>query len=223
VVQDWKKEIVNELTVMRLGGAPKKAPLTDDEQAELTASFVRRYARDTPRWNNQALEKPVNTFEFKIDRDTDGAQRSQIYIMGHFKISDDEAFVIDVGVGGAGYFICPITNWWGTTNGIMHRTGSLNKAQSVANNDGNYTFVISKSDPGVHNWIDPCGMGEGILTLRWAEFENDQPGDDLGVMARVVKLSNLEAELPSETKFVSAEERQFQLKERAASYAWRLG
>ena len=175
VVMDWSNEMINDLSIERLGGAPKKAPLTDDEQAELTASFLRRYYTSTARWNDQTLSKPVNGFDFTIDRDTDGAQRSQIYIMGHFKVPDDEALVVNLRTGGAEYFIVPITNWWGTTNAINTRTASMNKAQSVPDADGTYTFVISAKDPGVHNWVDPCDMHEGILTLRWAEFPGGRP------------------------------------------------
>ena len=43
----------------------------------------------------------------------------------------------------------PLSNIWGTTLDIVDRTGSLNKAQSVANEDGTYTYVISPTDPGV--------------------------------------------------------------------------
>ena len=107
------------------------------------------------RWNQQALGRPVNSFSFTIDRDTDGALRNQIYIMGKFELADDEALVLDVHLGGAKYFIAPITNIWGTTNEIVRRNGSLNSAQSRPNGDGTYTFVVSVADPGVHNWIDP--------------------------------------------------------------------
>jgi hypothetical protein len=222
VVQDWEKEEINALSIERLGPPPKKPPLTDDQQAELTAAFLRRYSTDTARWNNQTLSKPVNGFDFTIDRDTDGAQRSQIYIMGHFKLADDEALVVNLRTGGAQYFIVPITNWWGTTNAVNTRTASMNKAQSVANADGSYTFVISAKDPGVHNWVDPCDMHEGILTLRWAEFPGGVPGQDLGATSKVVKLADLKSELPAETKFVTAEERTAQQAEREAGYSWRL-
>jgi hypothetical protein len=222
VVMDWSKEMINELSIERLGGPPKHPPRSADEQAELTASFLRRYATDTARWNNQTLSKPVNGFDFTIDRDTDGAQRSQIYIMGHFRLADDQALVINLRTGDAGYFIVPITNWWGTTNDVANRTASLNKVQSVPNADGTYTFVISTRDPGVHNWVDPCDMHEGILTLRWAEFPDGGPGSDLGADSRVVKLSDLRSVLPPDTKFVTAEERLKQQVDRTASYAWRL-
>ena len=73
----------------------------------------------------------------------------------------------------------PLSNIWGTTLNIVDRTGSLNKAQSVPNADGSYTYVISPVDPGVANWIDSDGLREGILTLRMAEFDEGGPRPDL--------------------------------------------
>lgn len=222
VVQDWARDTCNELAIERLGAAPSKPALTLDEQAELTAKFMLDYADNTSRYNQQAYNKPVNELQFKIDRDTDGALRNQVYIMGHFDLDDDEALVIDVNLAGAGYFIAPITNFWGTTNDVLNRTGSMNQAQTLPNSDGTRTLVVSKNDPGVHNWVDTSGMRDGILTLRWAEFPGGSPSDELGASSRVVKLAKLREALPEETKWVSAEERKQQLAARAAAYLRRL-
>jgi hypothetical protein len=148
VIHDWAGDRANLLTIERLGGPPAPPALSDEEQVALTASFMRKYADNTMRWNQQALGRPVNSFSFTIDRDTDGALRNQIYIMGKFELADDEALVLDVNLGGAKYFIAPITNIWGTTNEIVRRNGCLNSAQSRANSDGTYTFVVSLADPG---------------------------------------------------------------------------
>jgi hypothetical protein len=116
----------------------------------------------------------------------------------------------------------PIGNVWGTTLDIVDKTSSLNKAQSVANADGTFTYVLSRRDPGVHNWIDPCGLGEGILTLRMAEFPGSRPNDDLAARSRVVPFASLRAELPAGTKWVTPAERSAQLAARAAAYKRRL-
>ena len=129
--------------------------------------------------------------------------------------------VLDVHLGGAKYFIAPITNIWGTTNEIVRRTGSLNSAQSKPNGDGTYTFVVSTPDPGIYNWIDPDGMREGLMTLRWAEFDGGRPSPQLGVQSRIVKLAELPRAVPKDA-FVTPDGRRSQLAERAASYAWRL-
>jgi len=222
VILDWALDRPNSLRIERLGGPPKTPSRSADEQAELTAEFMRTYADNTVRWNAQALDKPVNTFRFTIDRETDGALRNQIYILGQFHLRDDEALVLTVRMGGARYFVAPITNLWGTTNDIVNRTGSLNKAQSVANADGTYTYVVAVDDPGVHNWVDPCDLHEGILTLRWAEFPSGRPGTDVGVESAVVPFDQLRERLPAETKWLTSAERQQQLAARARSYAWRL-
>jgi len=222
VIQDWSTETPNELEIERLGSDPGRPALTSDEQASLTARFMLHYADSTVRWNAQALEKPANELLFTIDRDTDGALRNQMYILGHFKLEDDEALVLDVHTGGARYFIAPITNVWGTTNEIAERTGSLNLSQSLPNADGSYTYVLSRKDPGVHNWLDPSDMGEGILTLRWAEFPSGRAGTDVSAASRVVRFGELEKSLPPETRFVTPDERAAQCSERAAAYRRRL-
>ena len=222
VIHDWARDRANLLSIERVDGPTSRPPLSEAEQVALTARYMRRYAENTMRWNQQALGRPVNGFSFTIDRDTDGALRNQIYIMGKFELADDEALVLDVNLGGAKYFIAPITNIWGTTNEIVTRNGCLNSAQSRPNADDSYTFVVSLADPGVHNWIDPDDMHEGLMTLRWAEFEGGRPSPQLGVRSRVVKLADLPGALPRDTVFVTADERRRQLADRAASYAWRL-
>jgi len=222
VIHDWARDRANHLSIERLSGPPARAPRGGEEQVALAATYMRKYAENTMRWNQQALGRPVNSFSFTIDRDTDGALRNQIYIMGKFDLADDEALVLDVHLGGAKYFIAPITNIWGTTNEIVRRTGSLNSAQSKPNGDGTYTFVVSTADPGIHNWIDPDGMREGLMTLRWAEFDGGRPSPQLGVQSRIVKLAELPGAVPKDTTFVTPDARRRQLADRAASYAWRL-
>jgi hypothetical protein len=163
-----------------------------------------------------------NRFHLAYSADQGGALRNQVYVGGHFRLEDDEAFVVDINDGGARYFTVPISNVWGTTLGIKDRTASLNKAQSRPNPDGTWTYVISNADPGVHNWVDPCGLSEGILTLRMAEFPDQRPTDGLAASGRVVKLADLEAELPPGSSEVNAAERSQQLARRAAAYARRL-
>ncbi len=223
VLMDWKRERINRLSIERLGGAPGRPAPSLEEELELAARYMWKWARETDRWNAQPEGIPVNHFEFKIDRDTDGALRSQIYVLGHFRLaSDDEALVLTVDLGGADYFVAPISNAWGTTLDIQNRTASLNRAQSQPNADGTITYVLSVRDPGVHNWLDPCGLHEGTLTLRWAEFAKDRPEGGPSVTSRVVPLAGLRDHLPAETAFVTPEMRRRQCEERAASYAWRL-
>lgn len=221
VLLDWTLDTPNQLSVEKLG-APTKPAFSEDEQARLTAQFMREFADNTVRWNAQALQRPANSIDFTIDRDTDGALRNQFYVLGHFQLRDDEALLLTLHTAGAQYFIVPITNVWGTSNEIVHRTGSLNKAQSVANADGTYTFVIAVRDPGIHNWVDPSDMSEGIITARWAEFPDGRPDGKVALESRLVKFADLERELPADTRRVTPAQRAEQLAQRAAGYLRRV-
>jgi len=222
VMLDWARDEPNELAIERLGGPPATPPLGETEQAEKTAAMMLRFAEFTQKLARGMLASPTNRFSLAYSADKGGALRKQVYIGGNFCLDDDEAMVIDVCDGGAGYFVVPTGNVWGTTFDIVDHTSSLNKAQSAPNADGTYTYVLAQHDPGVHNWIDPCGMRDGILTLRMAEFPGGRPRADLGATSRVVPVSKLRDELPDETRWVTPAERTRQLAERAAGYRRRL-
>lgn len=221
VVTYWADERPNDLTIERLGGPSTKPERSFDQKVADAQAMLIRNIDSTMRWNAQALDKPANMFDFVIDRDTDGALRNQVYIMGHFDLRDEEGLLIEIGMGGAGYFLAPITNLWGTTNDIVDRTSSLNISQIKTDADGMVRLLVSQKDPGIWNWLDSCDMGDGIMTLRWAEFATGRPGEDFGVKGRVIKLADVAREMPHAVR-VSPDERRRQQEERAASYLWRI-
>ena len=221
VLLDWGRDDPNWFTVERLGGAPEVPALTLGEQADRTAAMMTHFADFTGKLSHGMYKAPENHFSLAWTADHTGAMRNQVYVAGRFVLAPDEVFVVDVSDGGAEYFTVPLSNIWGTTLDVLDRTGSLNKAQSVPNPDGTYTFVIGASDPGVHNWIDTDGLLEGILTLRMAEFPEGGPREDLSARGRVVKIDALETELP-DLLCVDAAGRAAQLATRRAGYLRRL-
>ncbi|OBI90136.1 DUF1214 domain-containing protein [Mycobacterium asiaticum] len=221
VLLDWERDDPNYFEVQRLGGPPAAPSRTLDEQAEATASMMAYFADFTGKLSHGVYKMPANHFNLAWSADKVGAMRNQVYVMGRFDLAPDEAFVVDVNDGGAEYFTVPLSNIWGTTLDIVDRTGSLNKAQSVANEDGSYTYVIAPEDPGLANWIDSDGLREGILTLRMAEFGEAGPREDLGARGRVVKRDLLDAEVPYLPR-VTAQLRASQLAQRRAAYLRRL-
>lgn len=222
VMLDWANDDPNWLEIVRLGPAQSRGPLDDDELAARAATYMKKFADFSHGLSKGMTMGKPNRFHLAYSADQGGALRNQVYVGGHFRLEDDEAFVIDVNDGGAAYFTVPISNVWGTTMGILDRTGSLNKAQSEPNTDGTWTYVVSNADPGVHNWVDPCGLTEGILTLRMAEFPDSRPLDGLAASGRVVKLADLESALPTGTREVTPDERAAQLAARRAAYVRRL-
>ncbi|HEV7851864.1 MAG TPA: hypothetical protein VGP27_10985 [Mycobacterium sp.] len=221
VLLNWDRDDPNHLSVQRLGPATTTPPRTVDEQADATADMMAYFANFTGKLSHGVYKMAPNNFNLAWSADRVGAMRNQVYVMGRFDLNPGEAFVVDMSDGGAEYFTVPLSNIWGTTLDIVGRTGSLNKAQSVPNEDGTYTYVISPVDPGLANWIDSDGLNEGILTLRMAEFGGDGPNEDLGARGRVVKLEDLDNELPTARR-VSAQDRAAELADRRAAYLRRL-
>ena len=102
----------------------------------------------------------------------------------------------------------------------MTKNGSLNNSQAKVNQDETYTFILSVNDPGVFNWLDPSGLSEGILTLRWSGFPNDIVGENLFAKSKVMLISNALNEITDDHR-ISSEERLNQLQVREESYSWR--
>lgn len=128
-----------------------------------------------------------------------------------------------VQTGGAGYVVFPVTDPWLVTVDPIRHQSSLNNVQAAPNTDGSYTFVVSTQDPGVANWIDPAGLHEGTIMVRWQNLPATKPlAGGPSIQTQVVKLSNLANVLPVGTRYVSAAQRAQQLTDRAAGYARRV-
>ena len=219
---DWHKDRPNILDIEIIKSTRSGKRFNTKKKLEIVKAYMQKWAANTTRWNQQALSKPVNEFSFKIDRDTDGALRNQVYLLGHFALpSSDHCIKLDINLDGAKYFIAPITNIWGTTNDIVTKNGSLNNSQSKINQDGTYTFILSLNDPGVYNWLDPSHLSEGILTLRWSGFPDEIVGENLYAESRVMLIDDAVKEIADDHK-ISSMERLNQLQKREESYQWRL-
>ncbi|WP_460355127.1 hypothetical protein [Mycobacterium sp. ZZG] len=142
---------------------------------------------------------------------------TQLQSAGYFHLADDQALVVSVTPGNARYFTVPVTNLWTITGDYWNEQTSLNNAQALPNPDGTYTFVISPTDPGVHNWVSTGGLNKGTLSLRFQDLDlNAAPTPT--VDAQVVALPDLPAVLPPTTIYLSAAQRQEQLDIRRAAF-----
>ena len=142
---------------------------------------------------------------------------TQLQSLGYFQLNDGQTLVVTVDPGNAGYFVVPVTNEWTVTNNYWDYQTSLNNSQAVANPDGTYTFVISKTDPGVANWVSTGGLDQGTLFLRFQALDPNST-DKPAVSAQVVQIDGLGTVLPSTTVYVTPEERAAQIAARQAGF-----
>ena len=98
---------------------------------------------------------------------------NQLQSNGYFQLDDEQALVLTIDPGNAGYFIVPVYNDWTITDNYWDQQTSLNNAQAVKNADGTYTVVISKNDPGVTNWVSTGGLNQGTIAIRFQDLADN--------------------------------------------------
>jgi hypothetical protein len=219
---DWTSETPLDLTIERLDLALAD-PLSDTQIADRA---VHRLIEDVPLYywfTRLCTGKPLNTMLGPIPSGQLGGLVSQAGTQSRFKLADDEAAVLTIDPAGATYAAIAACDWWFRSLEYWHRTASFTQANAVRDPDGCYTFVLSGSDPGVHNWVDTCGRHEILLQYRWQGLPIDPVRSGPAVrMARVVKLAELDTVLPQGTTMVTPREREQQREWRRAGYARRL-
>src|SRR6202012_3692195 len=145
---------------------------------------------------------------------------TQAYSMGHFRLTEDQALVITITMGSAGYAIIPATNYWGGIGDYLNHRTCISSGKAVPNPDGSLTFVVARKDPGGANWVETDGLDEGTLCVRWTAFKQDG-GPMPTLEAKLVDLAGLDAALPLGTPHVDAAERRAQIAAHAQDYtAW---
>ncbi len=142
---------------------------------------------------------------------------TQLQSAGYFQLTDAQALVVTVDPGNAGYFTVPITDLWTITGNYWDEQTSLNIAQSIANPDGTYTFVLSPTDPGVANWVSTGGLNQGTISIRFQDLDQTSPATPK-VSSQVVPIDGLGAVLPPTTVYVTAEQRRAQIAQRQLGY-----
>jgi hypothetical protein len=148
---------------------------------------------------------------------------TQAYSMAHFKLRGDQALVIRMTMGSAGYAIIPATNYWGGIGDFLNHRTCVSSPNALANPDGSFTYVVARQDPGVANWVETDGLDEGTLCARWTAFKQD--GSPMPTLeAQLVTLGDLDSALPAGTPRFDAAARKARIARHAADYtAWSRG
>ena len=139
------------------------------------------------------------------------------YAFCFWNLADDEALVLETTVPDAHYWSFQLYEM-GTYElvDMVEHQSSLNQRQVSVDADGKIRIVIAGRDPGVANWLDTAGRRVGQFTFRFF-WSNADPE----FTARVVKLADLDADLPADTVRVDAAARAAVLAARRAHFAFR--
>ncbi|ORB63994.1 DUF1214 domain-containing protein [Mycolicibacterium tusciae] len=159
--------------------------------------------------------RPVNT----VSQPSSNAEflANQLQSNGHFQLEDDQALVLTIDPGDAGYFVVPTYNVWTITNDYRNEPASLNMDQAKRNPDGTYTVVISPTDPLAANWISTNDLNQGTLAIRFQDIDPDSPNQPRIVDQRVMTHDELREFLPAED-FITEQDRLDQIESRQAGF-----
>jgi hypothetical protein len=217
---NWQKQAPASLAVRRVAGPPAPPGRTPSQLATGTAALITNFGETFFPYALQLTARyPVNTLSpLQLPGAQPGTLPTQAQSFGHFSLCDDQALVITVNSGGAAYLTVPVTDDWLITTDYRDHTSSINNAQAVPDHDGNYTFVLSVPDPGIYNWIDPAGLHQGTLFLRWQDLPYPLPPPGPSASATLLPFPRLADFLPSGTPKVTPRQRERQLQARKAGY-----
>jgi hypothetical protein len=149
--------------------------------------------------------------------DAQGALEGQVYYDGIHEINDDEALIVETALPKqCRYWQILVADDRFATVDWVNRQSSLNDVQAQVDSDGRFRAVISKQDPGVHNWLDKADYPWGIIQMRF-NHATDFPE------ATVTKVSvtDVRKHLPADAPTVGPTERKEQLRLRREGAQWR--
>jgi hypothetical protein len=148
-----------------------------------------------------------------------GGLVSQMIMFARLQVDESHAFVFTIGEGDAPYRNIVLHDYWFRTIDYWKRQSCLNNGQSTPNPDGSITYVVSHGDPGVANWLDPCGFEHLLVVNRWQGMRG---GAQPTAEGRLVPISDLESALPVDVPRVTAGQRAQQLRERQETFQLRF-
>jgi hypothetical protein len=208
---DWEGEIDPVLSIECLDPVPPKPRLSPDEIAARIGEMARFPARKTrlyhPMQNGVKDRVGFNVFE---PVRYPGALVKQTYWPACFQFEPDEALILETEIPvRAPYWNVQLNDPLFNALEYVYRLSSTNGHMAWLSGDGKFRAVISLTDPGVPNWLDPAGFTEGGIYGRWYDCDSE-PVPTL----RKVKLAELRDHLPPDTPSVTPEERAGELRRR---------
>jgi hypothetical protein len=202
---DWATERPTDLHIVQVGGEGLAPPaLTPGRMAELldeAGLWTEVTAEHWRHWMWEAL-KVFRKGELPGPSSYVGGIQGLHYGQGYFVVEPDEAQIIECTVPDARYWHFMLHNNCFVSLDYISHQSCLNGKQMHVDADGKARLVIAHPDPGVPNWLDPCGHRTGMIQYRWL-WVKDSPV----ITTKVVPFKDLRQHLPPGTPTVSAAER----------------
>jgi hypothetical protein len=206
---DWQAEQPAHLVIERIG-AVYPPPLASGVDI---ASRVERLIGWMPTWFRHLESRIEGYYQSPTDRlqftTSTAGMDGLLYGKGFAKLDPGQAAILEFRPPQCRYWSFQIMNDFWESQEFDLRQTSLNGHQARLDPDGVFRGVISATDPGVPNWLDPVGHLNSMICAR-VLYAASTPETRL----RVVPLERLRRELHPETPTVTAAERSESLRRR---------
>lgn len=219
---DWENEAPMVARIDRLTEAEHDPVLTPRrvlQGLQDSAAWVREstlfWADMIDRWKVQ----PNRFLSYRqLDDSAIDATPGGEPLICYWQVPDDEVLVVRVVPPDADYWAVEFGNYWWETMDYRYRLCSTNCYHAQLEENGELLLVVSHDDPGLPNWLDPSGHGEGYITVRWIGA-----GDYPAPQCEQMKREALEQYLPANVRRIDAQQRREQLAGRRRGVIKRFG
>ncbi len=210
---DWNTEIDAQVAINRL----------DDGGEDMSAAEIARRFSELGDWIKGMIDFDMELVRYYREhhgvnvllrsqwiQQGGGLATKQAYYDGIHQIGDGEALIVEFPVPKNCYYwqILVADDRFSTVDWV-NRQSSLNDAQARIDADGWFRGVVSKRDPGVHNWLDKADWPWGILQARFYKAD-----DFPEATVTKVPVADVLDHLPVGTPVLTSREREAQLRRR---------
>jgi hypothetical protein len=208
---NWETEVDPQMTIECLDKVGPKRRLTPEqirERVKLVATVPGNQNRIFFQMQNVIIDH-VGLNAFDPVRLT-GIGTRQVYWPAVFQFDEGEALIIETDMPKVRpYWNIQLNDELFNAVEYVYRSSHLNAWNSYISGDGRLRAVISLTDPGVANWLDPAGFREGTIYGRWYDCDTSPTP-----IIKRVPLAQLRSHLPKDTPSVSPEQRDDLLRRR---------
>ena len=223
---DGWDETPTPLTIERIGmDGPRAVPDAARMIAAMdwAGTFLTGAMRDWPDHAYQhsgGVVDPALVNQFPADKaanSADDAKRGRMAAHMVWALAADEALIVEMDAHD-GFWIFGMGGVFMGSLDFLHRPVSYTPARTAMGADNVVRLVIAHDDPGVANWLDTQGFGQGNLTYRNLLSQNPA-----AFRTRLVKRDALPSALPADTPLVTPAQREAERLRRYRSIKRRYG
>ncbi|MFK7975885.1 MAG: DUF1214 domain-containing protein, partial [Halioglobus sp.] len=161
---------------------PRSAP-TDDQVAAgidrvttfIKGNVVTMTDANSPSWVSRVPNQFMPPKKDDSHETITYAARDNVYSMAPFVLGPNQALVIRGRFPKCRFSNLVLFNRFLQTFNYEERVISLNREQTVVDDDGNFEMILTHRDPGKPNWLDTEGRPYGIMFWRFQLPEGDIP------------------------------------------------